>query len=659
MTGRPTWFSVNDIAGLRLPQLPATGRGVQHMVERERWDRPEWEGERWRQRTARGGGVEYHVSVLPKPAQVVLALAGTVATDDERTRAAGRREDLWDWYARLPAAKRTEAERRLKVLDDIQTLVQAGMRKTVAAQQIAVRSDCALSGVYRWEALVAGAERCDWLPLLAPKHAGRPGEAECSPDAWEALKADYLRLERPNFTDCYRRIVAAADKHGWVLPSRATLMRRIETLPEAVRVLAREGSEAAKRLYPAQIRDRSAFHALQAVNADGHKWDVFVRWPDGTIGRPVMVAFQDLYSGRMLSWRVDRSENKEAVRLAFGDMVAEFGIPDECYLDNGRNFASKWLTGGIPNRFRFKVRDEDPVGILTQLGVVVHWTTPYSGQSKPIERGFRDFAQSIARHPAFAGAWCGNNPMAKPENYGSKAIPIERFVEVIAAGIAEHNARPGRQSRVCNGQLSFDAAFNVSYQASPIRKASSEQRRLWLLAAESVRVSRRDGSIEIAGNRYWSDILLGLRGQLAVVRFDPERLHDDVHVYRQDGGYLGVAPCTAAAGFADVEAARTHGRARRSWLRSQADMLRAERAMSLDQVLALQAEAPEPPPPPAAKIVRMVRGSSAVPVATSQEQLDDRYEREAARQARLIGGMAAAARAGRPSLQIVGEDEDE
>ncbi|WP_245528436.1 transposase domain-containing protein [Gluconobacter morbifer] len=45
-------------------------------------------------------------------------------------------------------------------------------------------------------------------------------------------------------------------------------------------------------------------------------------------------------------------------------------------------------TGGIPNRFRFKVKEDEPVGIMTQLGVEVHWTTPYSGQSKPIERAW-------------------------------------------------------------------------------------------------------------------------------------------------------------------------------------------------------------------------------------------------------------------------------
>jgi hypothetical protein len=45
-----------------------------------------------------------------------------------------------------------------------------------------------------------------------------------------------------------------------------------------------------------------------------------------------------------------------------------FGIPVHCVLDNGRGFASKWITGGNATRFRFKVQAEDPTGLLVGLG---------------------------------------------------------------------------------------------------------------------------------------------------------------------------------------------------------------------------------------------------------------------------------------------------
>ena len=90
-----------------------------------------------------------------------------------------------------------------------------------------------------------------------------------------------------------------------------------------------------------------------------------------------------------------------------------------CY---GTEFANKWLTGGTPTRFRFKVREDDALGVLPQMGVKVHWATPAHGQAKPIERTFRDFAEDIALHPAFAGAYVGHKPDAKPEDYGSHCV---------------------------------------------------------------------------------------------------------------------------------------------------------------------------------------------------------------------------------------------
>ena len=83
----------------------------------------------------------------------------------------------------------------------------------------------------------------------------------------------------------------------------------------------------------------------------------------------MLVAIQDVYSGKFLAWRLDESENRVPVRLAIGDMVERYGIPEHMVLDNGRSFASKWITGGTANRFRFKVRDDEPDGLLTQLGV--------------------------------------------------------------------------------------------------------------------------------------------------------------------------------------------------------------------------------------------------------------------------------------------------
>jgi transposase InsO family protein len=506
----------------------------------------------------------------------------------------------WSEFEALPDSVKTEARKRLEQVNQIERLRQHGFTIGEVSTTVGVSQRTA----ERLIAAVRNVSPHDRALALAPRRRGTPApKAEINPDAWDMIRADYLRPEAPSLAACYDRAGRVAKALNWSLPSIDTIRARIRDIPEPVRLLAREGKDALKARYPAQTRDKSMLHAVEAVNADGHRFDVFVRWPDGTIARPTLVAFQDIYSGNILSHRVDQTEHKDLIRLALGDLIERYGIPSDAYLDNGRGFASKLLSGGTATRFRFKVREEDPEGIFSQLGVDVHWTLPYSGQSKPIERAFRDFCDRIAKHPAFAGAYTGNSPDAKPENYKSRAVDLDAFLQVIDAEIAHHNARTGRRSAVCRGR-SFDQAFAESYERSTIRRATAEQRRLWLLAAEAVTVSRDDGGIRLAGNRYWSEITAPLAGQKVTVRFDPDRLHESIHCYSLQGKYLGEAECIAPVGFNDTTAAREHARARRQWMKARKAELDAERRMSVSDVASLLPAPADPPPVPAAKVTR-------------------------------------------------------
>lgn len=630
------WFTPAEFARLKLPFTPHTARNISALADRENWRLPDREYPAnplgiWRKREGRGGGYEYRITVLNSQAQAALlrklaraekkAAPEPEVPDDAREDL--RRASVWEAYERAPQRLKDEARRRLDALLAVDEMMRNGRDRIISMMTVAADLGIAERTLWNWRERIYGVPRADRLAHLLPSYGRRARrEAECHPDAWEFIKADYLRAEQPPFSDCYRRLKDAAAEHGWKLPSEKTLKRRIAALPEGVRVAGRQGTEALKRLYPAQERDKTALHALECVNADGHKFDVFVNWPGESAPiRPVLIAWQDVYSGMILAWRLDRSENAHAVMLALGDMVETWGIPDHAVLDNGRNFASKWLTGGVANRFRFKVKADEPHGVLTTLGVQIHWATPYHGQAKPIERAFRDMAASIARDPRLAGAWTGNTIANKPENYASKAAPLDLFERVVAEGIAEHNARIGRRSRVADGR-SFEEAFLASYREALIKKASPAQQRLWLLAAEGVTVRRQDATIHLFGNRYWADPLADLRGEKVVVRFDPDALHDGVHVYRLDGVHVARAECLEAAGFLDVTAARNHAARRKSWLKAQKQMLDAERGMSLDDVAAAMGAARQPTQPENSKIVRPVfrRGGGAAAAAIVQDE---------------------------------------
>lgn len=64
------WFSAQELADMRLPGLPTSKRRVNILAETLGWR--DFGPERVRPRQARGGGMEYHVSVLPYEAQQAL-----------------------------------------------------------------------------------------------------------------------------------------------------------------------------------------------------------------------------------------------------------------------------------------------------------------------------------------------------------------------------------------------------------------------------------------------------------------------------------------------------------------------------------------------------------------------------------------------------------
>ncbi|MEM1077425.1 MAG: transposase domain-containing protein [Pseudomonadota bacterium] len=600
MRGAPDqeWWSAQEIADKALPGVPSTKRRVNAMADREGW---QGHPKLARKRRGRGGGWEYHWTLFPVLAQRKLLSEQTVSTDHPEPIERG---DAWHAFEGLPARAKKTAETRLDALDKVARFERGGLSRTQAVAEVASLLELGSRSIWNWFEMVEGVAVEDRLAYLAPRHrrgARKTRRAECDAAFWEMLKGDFLRLGGPPFRQCYDNACEIANTKGWANLTYRTALRRMESdVPSVVRVFKREGEAGLQKAFPPMIRDRSGMVAMEGVNADCHKIDVFVEWPDGTINRPQIIAFQDLYSGKILSWRVDHDPNKVAVMSAFGEMVETYGIPRHCTFDNGREFANKWLTGGAPTRFRFKIRDDDPLGVLPMLGIELHWARPGHGQAKPIERAFRELATRVAQDPRFDGAYVGNRPDAKPENYGSRAIPADKFLEVLDQGIVAHNAREGRLSDTAKGR-SFDETFAESFQAAPIRQATSEQRRLWLMAQEVRKLHARHGAVKLFDNGYYSDWMGEHAGRKVVLRFDPEHLHEGLHVYDLDGAYLGFAACREKVGFYDVASAREAAkldRQRRKLVRQLAETevsIKPDQvAAHLDEIRALRDEAPEP-----------------------------------------------------------------
>jgi putative transposase len=612
-------FTASDISNVLL----VAKRSIERRAVREQWP--------YTEETGRGGTRRlYGVDALPADVQAALAHSHVAEIAPEEivaTAADNRAEALAVVYESKPEKIKAKARAALAIAQDYHGLLQRGFDRAAVIAAVTKQHNVSPATVWRTVSAVKGQPDHLWLYVLCPQYAGRTARAEMPAEAWELLKADYLRREQPTAAACIFRLRKMAEARGWELPATRTLQRRLEQLPRVVKELQRKGPTAAKQLYPAQQRLKGALHALEIINGDGYKHNVWVKFPDGEIIRAKTWVWQDVYSSKIVAWRTDKTEHTDVIRLSFGDLVENYGIPEQVTLDNTLAAANKTMSGGVKHRFRFKVKEDEPLGVFALMNVRVSWATPGHGQAKPVERvfGVGGLGEYVDKAPELAGCWTGANPLEKPEYDGrTKHTTLEVLQRVLEREIADFNARVGRRGAMHNGR-SFDALFNESYATALIRKPTEAQRRLWLLATEPVRANAKSGEItldagrvvgERTANRYWSPEMAEYAGRQVVARFDPARLYKGVHVYTLDGRYICFADCVEAAGFNDANAGREHSRARQTFTRAVKAQAVAETRMSVLEV-AKAYEGTAHPTIPAADVPasKVVRGSFGDPIA--------------------------------------------
>ena len=636
------WFSPKELAGIG--GLPNSPSNVTRKARSLSWEFRQVEG-------VKGVSFEFSFNSFPKEVQAELLLKQSAVEIDNVSETARARKELnylpeviWKPFDKATEKQKEDAKAKLIPLHKLDDLVRHNMALMMALDMVALEFEVAKGSLKRWYYKVRSFERSDWLPLLLDKHNNKKAgkEAEFTPEAWEAFKADYFRNERPQFGSCYERLKRAARENGWSIPSASGVKRKIEReVPKLVQVQLREGDHAVMQYYPSMRRTVAEIEALEWINGDGYQHNVFVCWHNGEVVRPKTWIWQDIRTRKILAYRVDLSENSDTIRLSLMDLIWKYGIPKKCTIDNTRAAANKWMTGGVKNRYRFKVKEDDVTGIIPLLGIELLWTSVQfgkgHGQAKPIERAFSHggLGELVDKHPSLAGFYAGENVYSKPDNYngGKDGVPYETFIMALEDGIRTFNEREGRQTEICQGIYSFSQVFERDYKQAHIRKASAEQMRFLMLMSEAVTL-RKDGTFELeAGgkvnnrkNRYLASELIATAHRKVVVKFDPQDLHNKVWVYGLDGVFLAEAKCTDAVAFGDKAKGREHDKARKQMVKAVKAQAKATLIMNAQEAARYQPQfeeedAPEP------KIIEMLQREGTtirkVAVELDEEELNE------------------------------------
>lgn len=552
------------------------------------------------------------------------------AANDQHVSAAtsdqAYREALWAGFEKAETGRQQEARRRFEIVLAFKKLEQAGGRQQNILRVLKEQFGKGTSKTTIWRYLetIEGHEQGDWLPLLLPEWKGKTVCAPFTDEAWEYIRADYFRQSKPSLSACIRRARKLAVEKGWQIPSYDTVKAKADAVPHDEKVFLREGPRALETLYPAQKR-LFTMNLHDIWCADGHKADVFVIDETGEIFRPMVMAWMELRSRTILGYAVAKSETSDLVRRALHQAITRSNaVPREALLDNGRAFASKEITGGVPNRYRFNVNEDDPLGALPLLGIGVIWATPGRGQVKPIEPFWRHLTE-MAKRREFEKAYCGNTPDAKPENFDQKnAVPLAVFKRVLDETMADYHVME-HSGNGMNGKTPLQV-YEELRQSTSIRQPTTAQIRICLLTAEATKLKGEEGSIQIGGNRYWSPQVGELnRKRTYTVRQNPEDAREPVMLYLNEV-FICEVPLFGDADFRDRAAGKEHNSNRRKWMKSvkNSDEALAKLRKSESRMFMNPEDTdPEIPAMSRPKIAEPVRPRLQMPIVTKPAEEED------------------------------------
>lgn len=457
--------------------------------------------------------LEVAVSSLPKAAQA-LYWAKHLVPDPEPSA------DPLN-LAEIPEALRTEARRRLTLLDQARELQDGpSSLRADALAQFCRDHDLSPRSLYRWQALYEQRG----LAALLPKWGKTRGQfLALSTPIQSFIKDQYCSPQRPSPTTVYRHVVTLCSHLHEPVPSQATVNRFLLTLPPPAVVLAREGPKAFRsKMEPKCHRDLSALAPNEVWCGDHRVFDVMVRTHDGDsakVCRPWMTAWYDLGTRTCVGMHVGLVPNSDTIALALRAGILRFGIPQELYIDNGKDYRSHYLNGQqtVSRNVSLspEITDTLAPGVLSPLGVTVRHATPYQPWSKPIEPWF---GHTFPEWEQTLPGWCGRNAHEKPEKLKGEIqrgelLTLAEFSERLAERIESYHHT--EHSVLGSTPL-------AAWRESTIVRPNPRTLDLLLMRQRAAKVTHQ--GIKAFGRYYWHDELSMQIGCTVEVRYDPREL---------------------------------------------------------------------------------------------------------------------------------------
>lgn len=502
------------------------------------------------------------------------AVPGGWHEEDLRELPEEEAETLWEFFENATAKLKQQAHKDAEACHAWQIMKAQCNNFKVALDEIKNEFGLSKSTLYDKIARIKGYDPQHWPALLVGQWAGENVQrVEWNEEAWNYFIKDAAAPGRKIKT-AWRRAKNQAEKEGWgAIPSYDTAKKDCKKIPRDVWTLLKEGETALKVKSPTAIRDyRFPLHTIWSM--DGRRIDLLGEDTEGEYGpagkkyRLWIYVFEEVRSRMFLGYAFGVSLDADLVRSAFLDALKTTGrlIPRQIQPDNGMEAAAKEMTGGAPWRRRGKVLENEIMGLFPMLDIEIPWASVAHGQTKPVERGLGTLAQRVETRHEFRGAYCGNSPENKPEEF-NKAVPIKLIKQAYAEEIAAYHRTPHRGHGMDGKSPLQVYTEQINAPGVAFRKITEAQLRLCAYSAVPITI-RKNATFTIMGASYWSEGTAKLApGKGYYARYNPKNLSDTVYVYRKEKR-LCEAEKTELTAFNDKAAGKAIMKKRATYMKA-------------------------------------------------------------------------------------------
>lgn len=385
--------------------------------------------------------------------------------------------------------------------------------------------------------------------LIDKRGKVRKGITKIDEFVWQVFLSFYLDPAQNPIRKCYEYtemyLKSNAQEYVDDMPTYCTFTRHVNNdIADAIKVLGREGEKAFDdRCAPYIKRTYDNMKANEYWIADNHTFDVMVQSDSGDkVYRLYLTAFMDARSGIFTGYYVTTAPSSQATIVALRKGILKYGIPDNLYLDNGREFLTFDL-GGLGHRAKRNDDRFNPKTIFERLGINMINALVRNAKAKIIERRFLDVKNGLSRlFTTYTGGSVAEKPEILKFELKKGNIPTDSFFTQCVGELLEYYFN----YEDYDGAVSEDKGLrkiDVYNRNLPTvtRVASEEQLNLLLMrSTRAQKVTRRGVHLDVGGARidyFNNEMLMQLLNKQVYLRYDPDDL-SSVRLYDLEDRYI-------------------------------------------------------------------------------------------------------------------------